>query len=784
MAGPALRRSLLGRRCREEQGQALPLAALGALVLALGLMSTVNLTQAVHEKIKLQNAADSAAYTLAAQEARTFNYIAFLNRAQIAHYNTAMMVQSYITWVGFQIGVFAMGTDTLSTLHLIGSAVLKGLRACCSANHHKCCVQAAALSPPLAGLGQVVAALRWMLGQLRNQIYPKAETMAHAMVAAIHLFNRDVVWRTQLSRALLMNLNLLGGAQGYVEKNDPDLAAGGSRRAFLNTVVNGALNSLEYYQAFDRGSGVNPSFVTFLGDLGRVASGGAYSVAGVTRHRGETHASAPEVQAYRVMAELCNATRWPMFVSNRGVAHWSVGFGSFMPSYRGGKRGQTAFIQDAAITHGGLRELHQPTTSYALDGSNVADFGPPEPGKSRNYSLGTVLGSDDYVDSGRLSALIPGVPVLGLALSKVLGAGGDSLGDAIAAYDDPEGLHKRYESSSVLAIATLLVGVADAFGPGFSFDSLVKGGMAKLDGMLDQVKAFVATGKLDKHITEQLVGAAKGALGAVSPAAKEVLGAVESGDVVAYAKNKVVGQAGALVKQAGDWATRLGGGLIGGRMGDTGAELPDGFGELGRILGEIGFPVDDLPHDPVSGDLGVHGAGGPSCSGPECHAWWPGFAPYFAFNASSDRTRDFNQPSTWIFLTKYHQDFGRAGRARTSDALPVEFSWRQAGRQATVDLSPGGYASSYPFEGFNVVARGMAYYHRPGSWTEQPNFFNPFWRARLAPVAQKLQALWEGYVGSNLSSTADNMVVRGLLNVVRNAQMDLFTAAITTLATH
>ena len=28
-----------------------------------------------------------------------------------------------------------------------------------------------------------------------------------------------------------------------------------------------------------------------------------------------------------------------------------------------------------------------------------------------------------------------------------------------------------------------------------------------------------------------------------------------------------------------------------------------------------------------------------------------------------------------------------------------------------------------------------AYYHRPGDWREQPNFFNPFWGAKLEPVA-------------------------------------------------
>jgi hypothetical protein len=47
-------------------------------------------------------------------------------------------------------------------------------------------------------------------------------------------------------------------------------------------------------------------------------------------------------------------------------------------------------------------------------------------------------------------------------------------------------------------------------------------------------------------------------------------------------------------------------------------------------------------------------------------------------------------------------------------------------------------------KGLNAWSRGMAYYHRPSfksgesNWHEHPNFFNPFWRAKLAPLGEKL----------------------------------------------
>jgi hypothetical protein len=39
--------------------------------------------------------------------------------------------------------------------------------------------------------------------------------------------------------------------------------------------------------------------------------------------------------------------------------------------------------------------------------------------------------------------------------------------------------------------------------------------------------------------------------------------------------------------------------------------------------------------------------------------------------------------------------------------------------------------------GLHAFARAQVYYHRPGNWSEPPNFFNPYWRARLA-------AAWQG----------------------------------------
>jgi hypothetical protein len=86
---------------RSEEGQALVLAAIFGLVLMLCVLGTVNLGRAVYDKVQLQAAADSAAYSQAALEARVMNFTAYTNRAMVVHYASVMAATSYLTWLHF-----------------------------------------------------------------------------------------------------------------------------------------------------------------------------------------------------------------------------------------------------------------------------------------------------------------------------------------------------------------------------------------------------------------------------------------------------------------------------------------------------------------------------------------------------------------------------------------------------------------------------------------------------------------------------------------------------------
>ncbi|HZI09366.1 MAG TPA: pilus assembly protein [Myxococcus sp.] len=73
------------RLLRPERGQALVLFSLTLLLLAVMVLMTLGFGMRAKERVEIQMAADAAAYSQAVATARTFNAIAVMNRAQIAH---------------------------------------------------------------------------------------------------------------------------------------------------------------------------------------------------------------------------------------------------------------------------------------------------------------------------------------------------------------------------------------------------------------------------------------------------------------------------------------------------------------------------------------------------------------------------------------------------------------------------------------------------------------------------------------------------------------------------
>ncbi|MFP2933364.1 pilus assembly protein, partial [Pyxidicoccus sp. 3LG] len=70
---------------RARRGQALVLFALTLILLAVLVLMTLGFGMRAKERVEIQMAADAAAYSQAVATARTFNAIAVMNRAQVAH---------------------------------------------------------------------------------------------------------------------------------------------------------------------------------------------------------------------------------------------------------------------------------------------------------------------------------------------------------------------------------------------------------------------------------------------------------------------------------------------------------------------------------------------------------------------------------------------------------------------------------------------------------------------------------------------------------------------------
>jgi putative Flp pilus-assembly TadE/G-like protein len=74
----------LRRARRSERGQIMVLGVMGVLLVAIMMLLTLNIGQSVYEKIRLQQLSDSAAFSTATLEARSYNFLAYTNRANIA----------------------------------------------------------------------------------------------------------------------------------------------------------------------------------------------------------------------------------------------------------------------------------------------------------------------------------------------------------------------------------------------------------------------------------------------------------------------------------------------------------------------------------------------------------------------------------------------------------------------------------------------------------------------------------------------------------------------------
>ncbi len=108
------------------------------------------------------------------------------------------------------------------------------------------------------------------------------------------------------------------------------------------------------------------------------------------------------------------------------------------------------------------------------------------------------------------------------------------------------------------------------------------------------------------------------------------------------------------------------------------------------------------------------------CTSEPMHSF-DGIAPYLSFALREEPGDSFGQP----------EFFALAKEERARALLPPKATDAKGGKGAMAQREA------------LAVARSAAIYHRPGAWLEPPNLFNPFWRAKLAPLEPALSRLPE-----------------------------------------
>lgn len=108
---------------RRERGQALVLAAALAAALVLTWLLVFNVGELVNTKLRLNLAADSAAYSAAVWEARSLNYQAYLNRGIVANEAAVAQLVSLRSWSGYLDRLLANASTVSQFIPPLGRVV-------------------------------------------------------------------------------------------------------------------------------------------------------------------------------------------------------------------------------------------------------------------------------------------------------------------------------------------------------------------------------------------------------------------------------------------------------------------------------------------------------------------------------------------------------------------------------------------------------------------------------------------------------------------------------------
>ncbi|MDQ3265240.1 MAG: Tad domain-containing protein [Myxococcota bacterium] len=605
------------------RGQTLVLAALMGLVVAVALLATLQVGVAVHQRVQLQDSADAAVYSVAALEARAFNFYGYANRTQASHYTSAMLLQSLLSFAFFTESFL---TDVYGVMRTLDpcSGEEQGLwRVTC---------------PALEGLPVVGPALRFLegaLGLLEGLVVSYQQTLRLSGLDEQIGGEAIPMLRTMNSALALISTSVMKATLRHVQTGAQEVLAANTSGLPPPDWKGSALSACMFDRAHLRESNGSP--LAPVEDPSRPL---------LPRAREEWDRRA---HAKRTMAQIANASR-----------HGCDGGGDDCPV-------------DFA-------------TRRSLDALAVPSWMAP------------------------LRSLLASVPKWGTSrlLTHRLGRG----------LEDPEGGNYLREPTDT---------------PGAGMAMLAQGDVLGADDPYSLSLGPARLGALSNPLACEASDSPQGCWG--DPR---------------YGKRE--DRPYRYLLESSVWA---------------GGDDEPGFdrGGVHWRIAHRGWPLGRGWHPPTApgalGGLGLNAVSRRLAPGVSVTVWvanvrpimdgnhrWPGLAPFMHFepgqfaaacdpsgtrngearwDRATARNREFNQPSAWVLLGATGAGQPRFGpwmlnAAGKLEALGGSLEFRRPGTLGALDTT--------------VLARAQAYYHRPGNWTEPPNFFNPYWRPRLASVWQ------------------------------------------------
>jgi len=349
-------------RTAGARGQSLVLGCVLLVVVAVVTVATIDIGFAVHDRIRLQNAADAAAYSSAAMEARAFNLAAYANRTQASHHVSAMVLQSFLSFASFGE---AWLTDA--------DGLMRTLATCTSSARSPFWSAACPALSALPGMAAVLAFLRGAVALM--------DALVSGYQTALRASDVDAVVGRELIPSLLDASAALAGvssrvmleALDAVKASSPAAIAANDPRAEVDDLGRTAarLSVCLYDRAFVRetnGSPLAPRAPGFLD----------------VRARAEDDRVA---RAKRVMGQVANASR-PGFATSRGRVELLV------PGWLGPLKAmlgsQPRWGQTRLLTHGLAKGWDDP------EGGNFIREPEDTPGATSSMlAQGDDLGADD-----------------------------------------------------------------------------------------------------------------------------------------------------------------------------------------------------------------------------------------------------------------------------------------------------------------------------------------------------------------------------------------------------